>query len=420
MEKEMTNTKITIVITVYNIEKYISECLNSIINQTIKNIEIICVDDASTDKSLQILNEYQKKDSRIIILHNNKNQGQASSRNRGCCLARGEYLYVMDGDDRLQDGALDRLYNCAKENKLDFVTFSASVFTNENNLEMSLANKKMENLYLHNCSAQEVKSGIELLAEIMENDETPGNLCLQFVNREFFEKNNLYWIEELRYGEDSPFKMYMCAKRTMCIPDRLYQRRIRNNSMVTSVKKLCHLESMIIQFAHDLQEWEKHKNYVELNSRIEKYFKLQHRSIESMYAQVKDTRELPNLINKYPMARYIYYYFIVGNPLYCKNLTVDVIEKIKMFKYVIVYGAGFVAKDAVSILEKNGIYNYKIAVTDKRREKETAFQEKINNIDELEEISNEAIVIVATLKRHYDSIQQTLSNKNFDQVIYVD
>ena len=92
----MKELKISVIITVYNIEKYIGECLDSILTQDMDEIEVICVDDASTDKSKEVLRVYQNKDQRIHVISNETNLGQASSRNNGCKIARGKYLYVMD------------------------------------------------------------------------------------------------------------------------------------------------------------------------------------------------------------------------------------------------------------------------------------------------------------------------------------
>lgn len=91
--------KISIIVAVYNEEKYLRQCLDSLIHQSLKDIEIICIDDASEDSSPDILQEYASKDSRIHLLKNEKNIGQAKSRNRGIDIATGEYICYLDGDD---------------------------------------------------------------------------------------------------------------------------------------------------------------------------------------------------------------------------------------------------------------------------------------------------------------------------------
>ena len=93
---------ISVIIPVYNVEKYLRECLDSVINQTYKNLEIICVNDCSTDSSPEILEEYAKKDRRIIIKKNPKNIGLGLTRNEGIKIASGEYIHCLDSDDWLE------------------------------------------------------------------------------------------------------------------------------------------------------------------------------------------------------------------------------------------------------------------------------------------------------------------------------
>ena len=93
--------KVSVIIPVYNVEKYLRECLDSVVNQTLKDIQIILIDDGSTDSSLGICKEYAQKDNRIKIIEQ-KNQGAGAARNRGMSEAKGDYLYFLDSDDFLE------------------------------------------------------------------------------------------------------------------------------------------------------------------------------------------------------------------------------------------------------------------------------------------------------------------------------
>ena len=109
--------KVSIIIPTYNVEKYLRECLDSVINQSLKDIEIICINDGSTDNSLAILEEYAKKDDRIIVI-NKKNEGVAKTRNLGISRAKGQYVCFMDPDDFYPTiDILEILYNKAFNNK---------------------------------------------------------------------------------------------------------------------------------------------------------------------------------------------------------------------------------------------------------------------------------------------------------------
>lgn len=116
--------KVSVVVPVYNVEDYLEECLDSIVNQTLKDIEIICVNDGSTDNSLEILNQYAEKDDRFTVI-SQENAGHAVATNRGMELAKGEYLFLMDSDDFLKLTAFEDTVKLADEKNVDFVLFQA-------------------------------------------------------------------------------------------------------------------------------------------------------------------------------------------------------------------------------------------------------------------------------------------------------
>jgi len=103
----MNNPKVSVIIPVYNVEQYLNKCLDSVTNQTFKNIEIICINDCSTDNSLTVLKNFASKDSRIKIIDLNQNKGVSNARNSGLDFAQGEYVYLMDSDDWLDDNYLE-------------------------------------------------------------------------------------------------------------------------------------------------------------------------------------------------------------------------------------------------------------------------------------------------------------------------
>lgn len=119
--------KVSVVLPVYNVEKYLRQCLDSIVAQSLKEIEIICIDDGSTDNSLNILNEYQKKDPRIRVIRQ-KNAGAGAARNTGLAAARGQYLSFLDSDDFFEPDMLEKALACIEEYEADFVVFNSDQF----------------------------------------------------------------------------------------------------------------------------------------------------------------------------------------------------------------------------------------------------------------------------------------------------
>lgn len=111
----MGKYKISILVAAYNAEVYLSECLDSLLNQTLKDIQIICIDDASTDGTLPLLEKYAGKDSRIVVLSQSENQGQAAARNRGLLVAEGEFITMLDSDDWFSADALESAYQVVRK-----------------------------------------------------------------------------------------------------------------------------------------------------------------------------------------------------------------------------------------------------------------------------------------------------------------
>lgn len=114
MKKEL----ISVIVPIYNVEKYLSKCINSILEQTYKNLEIILIDDGSDDSSPQICDKYSKKDKRIKVIHK-ENKGVSSSRNKGLELSTGKYIVFVDSDDYIDKQMIEKLYNNLIENKAD-------------------------------------------------------------------------------------------------------------------------------------------------------------------------------------------------------------------------------------------------------------------------------------------------------------
>ena len=123
---------ISIIIPVYNCENYLYMCLNSVLKQTYSNLEVICIDDCSTDSSFEILEYYAKQDQRIKIFKNSRNKGAGYSRNKGIEYATGDYIFFLDGDDWITENALKELYENAKNNDSDLVFYKLTRLNNQN------------------------------------------------------------------------------------------------------------------------------------------------------------------------------------------------------------------------------------------------------------------------------------------------
>lgn len=126
---------VSVTLAAYNVEEFIKESLDCIVNQTLKDIEIICIDDGSTDNTLSILNEYAQKDNRITVITKPKNEGLAVARNESLALAKGKYIAFVDGDDLMDLDLFKKAYELAEKEKADMVMWDYAVFYNNEDLE---------------------------------------------------------------------------------------------------------------------------------------------------------------------------------------------------------------------------------------------------------------------------------------------
>ena len=220
--------KISVIIPVYNSEKYLKECLDSIIGQTFTDIEIICINDGSTDDSLKILNDYADEDGRIKIL-SQENRGQGSARNNGLSIAKGDYIYFMDSDDILKEEALSETYEVACDKSLDFVMFKLI------NYDDAIGKYFQQHLYEMPKISEIVQDRIfsyeDLGDDIFQMAVSPVN---KLYDRKFLTDIDVKFPEDVIF-EDNVFfwKMFLKAKRAFFIHEHYYIRR-RHESSTTS------------------------------------------------------------------------------------------------------------------------------------------------------------------------------------------
>lgn len=224
------NIKVSVIVPVYNVEDYICDTLNSLINQTLKEIEIICVDDCSTDSSYELLTSFKKKDNRIKILRNTKNEGVGYSRNKALKKAKGEYISFLDSDDWLNNKSLEELYNKSSENNLDILMFKAITYYHDSGNYVKTDYYSMKNVKKYFNKVFDYKK-----LDKYKLFKIPNCVWNKFIKRSLITDNTISFPEGLIF-EDVPFfyKLMFSAKRMMITDDYYLFRRIRDNSITTS------------------------------------------------------------------------------------------------------------------------------------------------------------------------------------------
>jgi glycosyltransferase involved in cell wall biosynthesis len=216
--------KVSIIVPVKDIENYITKCLDTLVNQTLKEIEIICINDGSKDSSLAIINKYAKEDNRIVVLSNKESKGQAYARNLGLNIAKGEYIGFVDGDDWVEEEMFEKLYNNAISNNTD-ITMCASCIYDEFS-KVSIKDNDYYNLKSFDSSFENKVFSHKDTKEFILNINVV--IWNKIYKRDFMEKIKARFIEGYIY-EDLPFffHTYLNAKRVTLIRDILYYYRTR-------------------------------------------------------------------------------------------------------------------------------------------------------------------------------------------------
>ena len=237
----MNKIKVSVIIPIYNVEKYLKECLDSVVNQTLKDIEIILINDGSTDSSLSICQEYAKNDDRIIIL-TQKNQVPEIARNKGIELATGDYLSIIDSDDYFDLQMLEKLYQKAEDENLD-ITICRTQLINDKNKKISDMEYSINNEYLPNKEIFNYKDFTKFIF----------NFCIgwswdKLYKREFVIENNLKF-QNLRSTNDLLFVFLslVLADRISILDDILITHRYNRKNQLSETREqapFCFIEAI--------------------------------------------------------------------------------------------------------------------------------------------------------------------------------
>ena len=248
--------KVSVIIPVYNTENYLIQCVESVMGQTLKDIEIICVDDGSTDSSPEILRSLKERDRRIRIF-TKENGGQSSARNLGLKEARGEYILFLDSDDHILPDALRILYGYAKYDDIDELFYGASVDFESEELK---ASGNTYASYSRNWFYPDVQNGRDLFVELWNRADLKVSPCLQLFRRSFLQENGIKFYEGIiREDELFTLQTLALAERTRVLDIELYVRLVREGSTMTQTRNFSHSYGLFICVKEMLKFIEKHR-----------------------------------------------------------------------------------------------------------------------------------------------------------------
>lgn len=365
MKNNVRPIKISVIIPVYNVEDYVSSCIRSVKNQTLSDIEIICVDDGSTDDSLNILREFEETDDRIHVF-SQKNSGVSSARNLGISKSSGEYIIFVDGDDYIEEDLCEYVYSLITKKEADIVVFGGDIISEDTDDDYL---KGANDYFTNNLNVDDA---------IVVNDSI--NALLKYKGSYPLVWNKIYkrdlvinsggFDTELKLGEDEAFLFSVFPQAKVIIyTSRKFYHYLRNRSGSAT-------EKIVLDFKH----------------RAEENFKLA--------VIVKDSWEKLGILSEYEneyLDRYVFLLFDSAKLVdYSPSFKTEYIKRVLDF-----FLEAF--PDFANLLldiwiDRNSL-QYQLG------EKNAELQEQKNRIYSLQESNNRANVQVDTLRETISLIE---------------
>lgn len=239
---------VSIIIPVFNAENYLSDCLDSIVNQTMNNIEIICINDGSNDNSLSILKKYAQKDDRIIV-YEQQNSGVSVARNLGLSLATGECVVFIDADDYIATNMMETLWNNYQKTNADIIVFGGQTFP----IAIEWINKKM--------AARNIIYEYDSLNALFYEMGSIPFLWNKMFKTKLIQQKNIFFNSDFALGEDQifQFQLFPLARKIQYIDDSLYRYRVenKNSAMAKFSNKFKLKNSIHLQIVKTIiEEWQ--------------------------------------------------------------------------------------------------------------------------------------------------------------------
>lgn len=398
METGIQQIKVSIIIPVYNVGNYLDRCIKSILGQTEKNIEILCIDDCSTDNSLSILMNYAKTDERLHIFKNQHNFGQAYSRNVGLDAAKGEFITFVDSDDYIDNRAIEEMYDIAIKRKLDLLFCDAQIIQEYKETQATPLRRFRKAVYTD-------EAGAVLFHHMVQHKDMFGNVWGVLYRTAFLKENQLRFIKGILH-EDVPFifKATILSRKAGCVNNTYYYYVERNNSTMRSDNIEQRLEGLLIAYFDMLVFWREHEDYTdEINQGIHNYIENYHRFMISLYHQT--CREKI----KNPMVRYV-----LQTGLFEKSETgIEISDKeLSVLRGhrngIVIYGAGKIARKVFEWLNKNNIKVDAFVVTDLKNNDTEINKIPVIDKDDLLKFWENALIVMGVSEQNRDEIYNEL------------
>ena len=395
--------KVSVIIPVYNVGNYLDRCLNSVLEQTEKNIEILCIDDCSTDDSLSKLESFGRKDKRLHIFKNEINQGQAYSRNIGLDNAQGEFILFVDADDYIEDKMIEEMYAAATKRKLDLLLCDTKTIREDEEIQAAPLRRFREVIY-------EDATGVLLFHHMVQHRDMFGSVWAALYRTRVLNENCIRFKNGILH-EDIPFvfKSIILSSKAGCLNNTYYYYVERNGSTMRSDNIEQRLEGLLSAYFEMLIFWNEHGNNQSIYEYIENYRKFAH----YLYSQM-DRNKIKN-----PMVKYIVQTGLIDRT--SKNIEIadkelSIIRESR--NGTVIYGAGKIAREVFVWLEKNNIHVDAFVVTNLKNNDTEVYGIPVITKNDLLNLWKEAVIVMGVSIQNRDEIyKELISNVNKERIV---
>lgn len=414
VRRKPCNMKFSIIVPIYNVEQYLAECLESVLNQTFQDFEIICINDASTDKSYEILLQYAKMFCKIKVFNNSCNIGPSASRNKGIDEAKGDYILFLDSDDMLRLDALSILNDAIEKHHVDMVCYRFLV-KNEGKKSKEQNTLVNENVIFDG----NIKTGQQWFVEMAERKIFFVSASFSLFKKEFLLDNSLRFLNGILY-EDVLFTIQfsLVASRMIYIHEFIYIHRRRDFSITTTLSEY-HLDSYIIVLGKILALWNVCKLEDGMNNALKQFVDKISSSIYKLIALFPEHIRMKTGT----LADQFLFDLLKGSvreQFYYVDLSDQEFDQIRKYEKVIVFGAGVVATELITCLDNHHINVDAVAVSDKSMNKSEIAGIRIYQIEELIGMREIALVIVGILRHNQAPVFKRLEELGFRNILCID
>ncbi len=399
---------ISVIIPAYNVEKYIEECFESVLKQTFRSFEIICINDGSIDRTIEIIEKYAILDSRIKIINHSKNQGQSAARNLGLKEAHGKYIFFLDSDDMIIPETFEELFFCAEKNKVDIIFFNMDRL-----YDRGIQEEKNPQEFIE---YQGIYDGQKMFSLFMRDDVSRMVVWRQFYRREFLEEQGILFYEGI-FHEDVLFYLFssLNAKRVMNINKSYYIYRQREGSTMSVINEK-RVYSQYIVMTEIYKYWKTHSFSLEVNQAIEKYFK---KVYSSLIYYIKACEISDGFQNISYAEKTLF--SLLSNPIKTTAiLSEEKIKKLKKEKEIVVFGAGKVSSEIIELLQRSNVKIQAVTATDTERMESMFWGIRVCSLQKLLPLRDSCLMILGVSDKYKKEVKDNLYSMGFRKLMEID